>query len=255
MKNIIKKLVLTIFVYLFVISCSSNTEPQQTKIEYPTILFPIGRVKADSIQNSIRTNEFFSFIDDYGLFSNSGSLNRGSSNITNKNVAIKFAKESLLKYSKYSNINDTSKLKLEESSNNNPYTDWVISFGNQQYDGLEVLNTNIYVIVHDQVKQIIGHHFKEISIPTKNLFPKESLEEKIVGQKLETSGKTNMEVTITSEMIFKDKIDKSIIWSEFNSSIELRVVWNIPIGYTYDIVRWNVYVDILSGEMLSYKTN
>lgn len=259
MQNKFRLFYLIFSVYLIMISCSTNTEPTQTEIEYPTILFPIGRVKADSIQNSIRTNEFFSNIDDYGLFSFYGTLNRGNSKITDKNVAIRLAKESLLKYSKFSNVFDTSKIEIEDATNYDPttqrFSDWTILFKNQKYDGIEVLQSGIIVIVHDQVNQIIGHHFKDISVPTKNLLPEKKLEEKIVGQKIKSGGKVNSEITITSEMIIKDKITKSILWSELNNSIEFRVVWNIPIGYTTEIIRWNMYIDILSGEILSYKIN
>ena len=252
-------MVLGIAIILFINSCSSSSEPIPSpfKLEYPTVLLPIGRVKADSIQNSIRSNDFFSYIDEYGLFSFSGTSGRGNSNITDKNVAIRFAKEALLKYSKYSNVSDTSKLDLKEATNYNPsplhFTDWIISFENQKYNGIEVLNTGIMVIVHNQVSQIIGHHFKDILIPVYSIIPKDKLAEKLVGKKLETMCWTKIEITITPEMILKNKIAQNIIWREVNNSIELRVAWNVPITTSNDDnVSWNVWVDILSGEILFY---
>lgn len=255
----LKTIVIGGAVLLSINSCNSNTEPipSPNELEYPTVLLPIGRVKADSIQNSIRSNFFFSYIDEYGLFSFSGTLGRGNSNITDKNVAIRLAKEALLKYSKYSNVSDTSKLELKEATNYNPsplhFTDWIISFKNQKYNGIEVLNTGIVVIVQDQVSQIIGHHFNEISMPVNGIIPKEKLVEILVGKKLETMCWTKIEETITPEMILRNKIVQNIIWREVNNTIELRVTWNVPITTSNDDnISWNIWVDILSGEILLY---
>jgi len=257
MKRIFKNIVMGLTIILFLNSCNSITESIPSPLEYPTNLFSIGRVKADSIQNSIRSNDFFSYIDEYGLFSFSGTLGRGNSNITDKNVAIRLAKEALLKYSKYSNVSDTTKLELNEATNYNPsplhFTDWIVSFKNQKYNGIEVLNTGIIVVLHNQVSQIIGHHFKEISIPINGTLSKDKLENILVGKKLEMMCKTKIEITITHEMILKNKIAQNIIWRELNGIIELRLTWNIPISTSNDDnVSWNVWVDILSGEILFY---
>ena len=238
-------------------TCDSSTEPVPSQIIYPTVLTPIGRAKADSIQNSIRTNEFFSYIDEYGLFSFSGTLSRGNSNITDKDAAVKLAKDALLKYSAYSNVTDTSKLELKEATNVDPsplnHTGWVVIFKNQKYNGIEVLNTEIIVLVNDQVRQICGHHFKEISIPDSGTVPKDKLEEILVGKKFEIMCWTKIEITITSGMILKNKIAQNVIWSEVNDCIELRVAWYVPISSTIDgNIDWNVWLDILSGEVLFY---
>jgi len=259
MKRIIQNMVLGLVTFLFIYSCNSNVEPLPIPLnqEYPTVLFPIGRDKADSIQNAIRSNDFFSYIDEYGLFSFSGTLGRGYSNITDKNISIRLAKEALIKYSKYSNVCDTTQLELDEATNYNPtplpFNDWTISFKNQKYKGIEVLNTGIIVIVHEQVSQILGHHFREISIPQKGLIPKEKLVEILVGKKLETMCWTKIEVTITPEMILKNKITQNIIWRKVNNNIEFRVTWNVPLSTSNDDkISWNVWVDILSGEILLY---
>ena len=259
MKIIYQYAYLIISCYFIIISCSSNTEPTKPDIEYPTILYTIGRIKADSIQNSFNTSEIKISIDDYGLFSFTDFFERGNSNITDKSIAVKLAKESLLKYSKYSNITDTSTIELKDAVKNDisltGFSDWIISFKNQKKDDIEVLHSEINVIVHDQVKRIIGHHFNDISIPKLNIFSKEKIQEKIVGHKFEAGGKGSSEVIITSDMIIKNKISKNIIWIELNDSIELHVVWNIPLGYCSEIIRWNFYLDILSGEILSYSKN
>jgi hypothetical protein len=259
MNRLFRNMVIVGAIILFINSCNSSSEPIPFSPEqiYPAGLIQIGRVKADSIQNTIRSNDFVSYIDEYGLFSFSGTLGRGNSNITDKNVAIRLAKEALLKYSKYSNVSDTSKLELKETANNNSsplhFTDWIITFKNQKYNGIEVLNTGIIVIVHNQVSQIIGHHFKNISIPVNGIVPKDKLVEILSGKKLETMCWTKIEVTITPEMILKNKIAQNIIWQEVKNSIEFRVAWNVPITTSKDEnVSWNVWVDILSGEILLY---
>ena len=246
-------------IILFINSCNSNIEPIPYPIEieqeYPTVLYPVGRAFADSIQIAIRTNDFFSYIDEYGLFSFSGTFGRGYSNITDKNIAIRLAKEALLKYSKYSNVCDTTQLELDRATHSSApnFTDWVISFKNQKYKGIEVLSTRIIVIVQNQVSQISGHHFKEISIPVNGIIPKEKLVEILVGKKLETMCWTKIEITITPEMILKNKIVQNIIWSEINNSIEFKVAWKIPITTSNDdFISWNVWVDILSGDILFY---
>src|ERR1035437_8303760 len=134
MKRICRNIVLGMTIILAINSCNTSSEPipSRSKLEYPTVLIPIGRTKADSIQHSIQINDFASYIDEYGLFSFSGLLKRGTSNITDEKVAIRLSKESLLKYSKYSNVSDTSKLELKEATKYNStspnLSDWIITF-------------------------------------------------------------------------------------------------------------------------------
>ena len=255
-----KKLLINLISFVLIVSGCGDDINESIELSYPTVLIPIGREKADSIQNSIQSNDFFSYIDDYGLFSFSGSFNRGSSNITDKNVAIRLAKEALLKYSKFSNVSDTSKLEVKEAINSNSspihFTDWIITFKNQKYNEIEVMNSSIIVIVHNQVSQIIGHHVKDISIPANGIIAKEKVVNNLIGKKLETICWTKIEVTITPEMILKNKIAQNIIWCEVNNKIEFRIVWNVPISTSKDDnASWNVWMDVLSGEILLYTPN
>ena len=257
MRKILSKIILVIAIILFIYVYNSCTDPISplVKSEYPSLLVPIGRAKADSIQIAINTNGFFSYIDEYGLFSFSGTLSRGNSNITDKNIAVRLAKETVLKYSKYSNVSDTTQLEIDQSTHSSApnFTDWVITFKNQKYKGIEVLGTRIIVIVKNQVSQICGHHFKEIALPASGIIPQVKLVDLLVGKKLETMCWTKIEVTLTPEMIINNKIAQNIIWHEVDKGIEFRVAWNVPISTSNnDIVSWIVIVDILSGEILSY---
>jgi hypothetical protein len=261
MKRILINMVLGLTAFSLISSCNNNIQPipYPPDQEYPSVLLPISPARVDSIQNAICSNDFYSYIDEYGLFSFSRTLNRGYSNITDKNIAIRLAKEALLKYSNYSNVNDTTQLELGEviHYNSSPFhfTDWIISFKNQKYQGIEVLNTGIMVIVKDQVSQIIGHHFKDISLPSRGIKPKEESVELLIGTKLDAMCWTRIEITITPEMVLRNKIAENILWRKVDNNIEFRVTWYIPLTDSNDDnISWNVWLDILSGEILLYNS-
>ncbi len=104
-------------------------------------------------------------LDRYGLIGWSGLLSRGSSSIEDRKVAISDAKSSLKQFERFTNVTDTSSLILKEATNKHDtdlFNDWIVIFCNQVYQGIEVMNTEIMVLIKDNLKQIQGHHIKEV---------------------------------------------------------------------------------------------
>ena len=218
--------------------------------EYPTLLFPLSSIELEQLRSECPFE-----IDNYGLISYTGTLSRGQSNITNAESAVNLAKKTIVQYSKFTNVFNESSLLLKEA-NHNPgplsFTDWTVLFKNQIYNDLEVINTKILAIVHDEVASLKGHHFNNIFIPKENLIPIERVKEILIGQKYEYECWGPKELEITAESISND-ISQNIIWRKIENHIEFRVIWSVPIfEYDSQFANWYVYVDVLSGEILAF---
>lgn len=248
MKNYNIYFVLLILFFGLSLSCNNVNAPKIDG-EYPTKLYPIDSLELEQLKSECPYE-----IDEYGLISFSGIFLRGKSDIKDSNLVVDMSKKTLVQYSKFSNVFSESSLSLKEVSNYNPTplptTDWTVIFKNQIYEGLEVLNTEIITIVHNNVASIKGHYFNNIFVPIGNIMPIEKIKENLVGKKFEYNCNGPREIEITAEII-SDDVTKNIYWKEIGSHIEFRVVWRIPIlSDGLQKIRFYLLVDVISGEIL-----
>jgi hypothetical protein len=260
-----KKLLLQIGTISFLvssfISCEKATNIDVKKnitidttinIEYPSKLY-----KLDSIELSQLMIESPYPLDSYGLVCRVGHLNGGYSTINDADSVIDLAKNTLVQYSKFSNVTSDFSLILnsvERYIGSSDFSHWTVIFDNQIYYGLEILNTRIIQIVTNSVTIIDGHHFNNIFIPEKGLLPVDTIKVKIIGKTIEYYDWGGIQEKIITYNSIVDNFIKKIYWFEKENYLEFRVVWQIPILYddnsSADFPGWYIYVDILSGEIL-----
>lgn len=221
--------------------------------EYPTRLY-----KKESAELMQLRAETPYCLDDYGLFTRKGLINWGYSTIQNSNEIVEIAKRTLVQNPKFSNIISDTLLSVKSVNQYNSigdYIGWTVIFNNQIYQGLEVLNTEIFVMVSDTVTSIEGHHFKDISIPQTGLLPIDSIKNTLIGKPIvyyNIFGQP-LERIITPKSITND-IVKKIIFIERVNYLDFRVVWEMPILYSDDSnwIGWYLYVDVLTGVWLTH---
>ena len=224
---------------------------------YPTILYPLTESELATVQStfeSLNNTQIRASLDKYGLLDWSGLLNRGQSTIQNVNVAVSMAKSSLLKFNEFSNITDTVLLVVKRATNehgSNLFSDWAIEFENQLYRDLIVEKTGIFILVHDDVRQIHGHHYTDIFIPTEEIIDKEIVTSLIDGYIIEYDCWTPQEYIIESDDIVNADIETVIYPLELNESLEFRVTYKIPIVNPQP--QWYIFIDVVTGEIIEIR--
>lgn len=256
-------------IIMLIVSCSSpdeETGPYYTDENYPTIITALSDSELYVLQtelDSIRSTDYKASLDKYGMLgSTSGLLERGISTIEDADHVMSIAKLTAKKFSKFTNITDTSNVYIQSCTRNtipmSQIDDWTILFKNQKYDDLEVLNTSVFVLVTDDIIQILMHYYKEIYIPEDRI-DQSLAENSVIGAELEYYGLAGIETfVVTIEMLHVENgIEQSevkILPVEKENTIEMRVCWRVPV-YAWGGIYpdFNVFVDALSGEIVEYQ--
>lgn len=199
------------------------------------------------LETYIRAN-----VDSFGFIGHLvGLLQRGNSSITNQSQAIGLAKIALLSLSDRTCVFDTSLIEVQYATNHNssplPISDWQIYFESQKCNGLEVWKSNIFVLVSDDLIQIDGHWYKDIFVPSQGLISKEQAKEILAGTEIESWCWYYHTFIVADSTINIDLMTQCIYPLMKSDSIELRVVWKIPINYT-----GYYFIDALTGEKIAY---
>jgi hypothetical protein len=247
--------------WIFLI-CISNyhcneSSPLETKSDYPTTIKSLSNTELQKLKDE------FDKSNDYTInanFNKYGFIGTGASIISQYNSNIKLSRDSVIKIiahtlmsnKKYTNVYGESEIisniKDVINLNNN---NWKIEIGNQKYDNLEVLNSNINAYLSgDKVYCIINSWYPKAIIPSKNLVSPTKAKEKLVGLKIQMNGfyPTGSYLTVKENLI--GEIYKKVIFPyEKENSLELRIAWEIPIKYQ-DLIGWYVYLDTTTGEIL-----
>jgi len=254
---------------LFFISCElfeDSDEDGNSNIDYPTTLTQLSETELNELQlelDSLLNSQYKAKLDENGFICSAGLLSRGSSSISDANNAIKKPKSAILKFSQFTNVTDTSLLIVTEATNQhgtNLFNDWIVSFQNQLYDNIEVLNTEMMVLITDNIVQIAGHHYSDIVIPENNLVSLEEAEESLIGLELTYYGYADIDtVVVTENSLHIDNANEEatiiILPFENDNNLEMRVCWRIPIfGFGSIYPDFYIFVDILNEEMITYQT-
>jgi len=253
---------------LFFIRCElfdNSDEQENSNIDYPTILTPLSETELSELQlelDSLLDTRYKATLDEYGLIGIPGLLSRGSSSITDMNDAISIAKVAYTRFSKFTNVTDTSLLVVKRATNQTGsiyHNDWIVYFENQKYDDIEVLNTGIFVLITDNTTQLSGHHYKDIFIPTKDRISLKNAEDTVLDMELIYLGFADADTFIVTEQSLHvenayEEASIIILPYEKDDKIEMRVCWKIPIFMGSIYPDFYVFVDILSGYIITYWT-
>jgi len=242
-----------------------STNQKNSNLKYPTIIYPLSETEHNKLQTelySLLNYEYIAMLDEYGFTRFDGPLNRGSSSISDKNIAISQAKSAIFTFSQFTNIIDTSILIVKEATNQRGspfFSDWIVSFENQSYDNIEVLSTEIMIIITDNIIQIIGHHYPDIVIPNDDLVSLDDAEESVIGLELPYYGYAEIDTFVVDENSVhvsnaSEETTMKILPFEVNENIELRVCWRIPIFMGSIYPEFYIFIDTVSGNMITYQT-
>jgi len=253
---------------LFIVNCDlfETEENEENNLDYPTIIYPITETELNGLQSkldSLLGTKYQAELDEYGLIDWAGLLSRGSSSIDDINDAISKAKLATIAFTEFTNVTDTSLLVVDKATNihgTDLFNDWIVSFENQTYDDIEVLNTAIMVLITDNITQISGHCYKEIFVPIEDRISLEDVGKSLIGMELVYYGFADLDTFIVTEdaLYINGAIEDAsikILPYEQNDSLEMRVCWRIPIfGFGSIYPDWYVFADILSGDIITYWT-
>jgi hypothetical protein len=192
-------------------------------------------------------------IDSFGLlgYYHGGVEKPRGSTITNPAHAISLAKSAMLHLNQFTNVSDTSALVIRSAEINPVTNDWDVIFANQSYKALEVWNTRIDAIVADQFILLYQqHHYRNITIPQLNVISKQQAKSKLVGTDIKYQCWTPSSYLITDESIDLDTIERCIYPLTKMNSIELHVVWKVPISLS-SFVGWYCFIDVVTGEIIA----
>jgi hypothetical protein len=131
-------------------------------------------------------------------------------------------------------------------------TRWLIRFGTQEYEGLEVQFTSIDVYLDaDKVVAVEGHWYPDIVVPTKDKVSWTRAANSLVGYQLEWAGYGGEPHTFTIEDgTISSQREKIILPVEEEEYIEVRVAWRIGIRFSGDWLGWQILVDSTTGEII-----
>jgi hypothetical protein len=258
------KIYIFFFILLIFTSCKKDevSSPSNSNANkfYPTILYKLSQPELDSLQTKLNQKiigtEYLARLDSFGLLDHYGLLSRGKSNISDPNQAISLAKTALLHLDDFSNILDTSALSIKEATNYNPtptsFTDWRIIFNNQSYNGMEVWDTQIMAIVADDFILLDGHHYNSIFIPQQDVISKEQTKKNLIGTEIHYECWSPETYIIADSSINLGSMEQCIYPFAKTNSIELRVVWKVPItSAPGNPPMWYYFIDVLTGETVA----
>lgn len=252
----------------------------ESSSEYPTVYAPLktGALKAmNSEYQSANNDHICSTLNRYGftgyseLFFIDGEspcANRKKvrKELQNIDTLITTAKKSLLKNKKYTGVEDTAKLMVQEimpingcticegPGFNNVPVELKITFGPQFIDTTEVLGTTITVFVDAEgVNRIWGNRYAEFSRPMVSNYEFDDVKEEIIGWQIEMRTFTGENELYTVRAEDVGSTPKRVILPHINEqekTLAMRICWAVPIGYEYgngDFSGWIAYVDSEEG--------
>lgn len=202
--------------------------------------------------NSILGDKIDANLDSFGLVDTEG-LGLGKSSISEASKAISISKSIIFKLSKFTNVYDTTLLEIEQAYQRHVddiFSDWIITFKNQKYKSLEVINTRIMVVLCDNMQYVMGHHYKDIYIPEKDIVDIDSAKNSLIGYKLNYECNHTQTLEITDSVLVSNHVDKVIYPLKMSNCIEFRVAWQVPIGECEECAGWYIYVDVIFGNIL-----
>ena len=100
------------------------------------------------------------------------------------------------------------------------------------------------------MRSIGGNHFPDICIPQQPTYSPTQAQESIIGLEIpwyDFGG--NLRFHIVAEDDLQDHPTKIVLRRQHRDTIELRVVWRIPIGQTGSFM-WHAYVDTMTNELM-----
>ena len=235
-------------------TCHSPTGPApgSGNGEYPTRLLPLASAELSALQagfDSLNDTHIDARLDQYGLVGDIAIGELHGSTIQDPGEAVSKAKNAFVKFSKFTNVSDTSDLTVYNVIRE-PEGSWVINFAPQVFNGFTVLTTYALAVVEREVVRIGGHHYKNIFIPPSGTIEKARAVNGLLGYRYTYVCWSLDSVTVTTDIVKYDQIGMAVWIKTTGSALEFRLAWEIPV---VDEVGFLFYTDIVTGELLTVR--
>lgn len=238
--------------------------------DYPTRIDPLTseqQVEYQAKLDFLKPSYFSSYLNDYGFLEIdiiSLYSNPTHDPIDDEALMITRAKQALVNLSDFTGVRSITALKVGESrgilgcvicdgsDRQAANTSWLISFGDQEYGGLEVQFTSIDVYLDaDKVVAVEGHWYPDIVVPAKDKVSWTRAANSLEGYQLEWAGFGGEPHTFTIESgSITPQPEKVILPVEEEEYIEVRVAWRIGIRLSSHLLGWHILVDTTTGEII-----
>lgn len=208
--------------------------------------------------DSLNENKICMVLDQFGFTDDSHCQEKTvEENIVDQKKILSLVKSALVKNSKFTNVLDTSNLKVKkfDQVGRSPFHHKIF-FEEQVVEGLTVEESRIDVFFYgDYVYRIEGSWYPEIPIPPKEYgYSVSEAKNKIIWKKFEYYCWSQMEITITRQSILDEYTERCIYPIVSDKSIEFRVVYRFSIGRGVpQRPSFHIYVDIITGEIIKFQ--
>jgi hypothetical protein len=177
--------------------------------------------------------------------------------ISNQTAMIRIAKTSLLRNMLFTNVADTTQLKIRQilDINASP-TERRITFDEQVYHGFSVDQSNIVVFYYgDYIYRIDGCWYRDIPVPEKLPLNASDAKEKLIGLQFDFYCWNVIHITVTRESILDDLTAKYIFPVKNEESIAFRFSYRFSVRFGNDPnPEFQIYVDGVTGEVIKIRS-
>jgi hypothetical protein len=248
----------------FSYSCNNSSlleTPLKSDSNYPTTIPVLSTDDLQQLQNEFEINnnhELNIKLNKYGFIGHEsmGNPDYKSQIILSSDAVKELVVNTLLKNKKYTNTTDelTTLASITRVWDLDNSIQWRVDLGLQKSHNIEILKSNITVyICGGKVYCIYDSWYPNVVVPQEEKIDTSTAKTKVIGQILNISGfyPYGSKFTVTEKSIGRIT-DKVIFPFEKENSMELRVVWKIPIIFD-DSLCWYIYLDTTTGEILGTK--
>lgn len=185
--------------------------------------------------------------------------------ITDTDSLISLAKSSLLKNKEYTLVDDTTSLEVTEVLNlfgcticegpqiNSVPIELKVSFAAQQFDGVEVSDSEITVFVDAKgVNRIWGNWYPDFEVNGLLNVGYNTARSKLIGLQLDMNkgAEGNNVFTVTEENLKSEPVFQFVPFAN-NKALELRKAWKVFIEYPEaEFAGWYAFIDVMDGSIL-----
>ncbi|MEX0721688.1 MAG: hypothetical protein WD059_13530 [Balneolaceae bacterium] len=275
---------LVIIVSVFISACNLLSVENRNFGDYPT-LFPrldISELEQmNSEYQSSNDGHICSTLNAFGftgysdiLFPNGESLCLSRDiirvEINFQDTLLRVAKEILINNSKYTGVEDSSKLQISEimplygcticdgPDVDNVPVEWKLTFAEQKIDSLTIEDTSITVFIDaGGVNRIWGNWYTDFNEPEFINYGYQQVQNGMVGWQIDMRNYTGQEIIYTiGETNLKQKPYLTYLPVEREEGLEIRKCWVVPVDYnSKEFDGWLAYVDVIDGILYKLKSS
>lgn len=244
-------------------SCDITGSSKSNNNNYPATLVPLSEEAIQAkVQAFHQTNDsnICSSLNPFGLTVGGGCFAPAEQPETplEEEEAVAIAKQALSLNKAYTNVYNSDALRLADASpmliQDVPNLGWRVHFQNQVYEDMEVHHTATTVwLTAGGAYRIDGHWYRNFIIPADDKISRAEALEAALGYEFPYSDWTGSQVFTVTNAQLPDSAEVvlGILPYESGERLEMRVVWEFPVGENFPFAR--LFVDVLEGKVIEHR--